>query len=312
MAQGARGPGPGGGPAKHVKPLAAAVVVFTLWGFSFLASTVGQAAASPLVVLMYRFDIASLVMLTMGFFMRPRPRLVGRNLRPLILLGLCEPVVYFIGEQYGLKYANSAFSGVMIAVIPVVTLVMAAAFLKERPTRAQWLFSLLSIAGVVWITILSGGEGQVRPLGVALLSLAVITGSAYSVISRGISAEFTAYERSLVMQLMGAVFFTLLAAWENRADPARLAAPLSDGGFVLSILYLSLGASVAGYLLFNYAVSAAPMASVMSLGNLTTVISVAAGVLILGEPFSPAAAAALAVILMGIWGVQRSGAGARP
>ncbi len=296
---------------KHAKPLAAAAGVFTIWGFSFLASKVGQAASSPLVVLMYRFDIATMVMLAMGFFMKSRPKLTGRSLRPLILLGLCEPVIYFIGEQYGLKYTNSAFSGVMIAVIPIVTLMMTAAFLKERPTRVQWLFSLLSIAGVVWITVMAGGEGQVRPLGVALLALAVVTGSAYSVISRGISAEFSAFERSLVMQFMGAVFFTLLAVWENRADPGRLVAPLSDGGFVFAVLYLSLGASVAGYLLFNYAVSSAPMVHVMSLGNLTTVLSVVAGVTILGEPFSPAAAVALAVILVGIWGVQRRGLTAR-
>ena len=31
------------------------------------------------------------------------------------------------------------------------------------------------------------------------------------------------------------------------------------GGFLFAVLYLSLGASVAGYLLFNYAVAKAPM-----------------------------------------------------
>ena len=60
-------------------------------------------------------------------------------------LGTMEPCIYFIGEQYGLKYSNSAFSGIMIAVVPIVTLIFAAIFLKERPSRAQWLFSALSI-----------------------------------------------------------------------------------------------------------------------------------------------------------------------
>jgi drug/metabolite transporter (DMT)-like permease len=154
---------------------------------------------------------------------------------------------------------------------------------------------------------MAGGEGQVRPLGVALLILAVITGSAYSVISRGISNDYTVYERSLIMQLMGAVFYTLLAVIENRNDFSGLVTPLLSGDFVFAILYLSFGASVAGYSLFNYAVANAPMANISSLCNLTTVLSVIAGVVFLHEPFSFGSAIALAVILAGIWGVQKTG-----
>ena len=293
---------------KNAKPMLAALGVFTIWGFSFLASKVGQLSASPLVLLMYRFDIAALVMALPLFTGQRRLKLKGRSLKGLLLLGLCEPVIYFIGEQYGLQYANSAFSGVMIAVIPVVTLIMTAVFLKEWPTKPQWLFSFLSIAGVAAIAVLAGGGGQVKPLGVLLLGLAVVCGSAYSVISRGISGDFSTYERSLVMQVMGAVFFTALAAMENWNSPMMLIAPVTDSGFLFAVLYLSLGASVAGYLLFNYAVTKAPMANVISLSNLTTVLSVIAGVVILKEPFSLGMAAALAVILLGIWGVQKSGA----
>ena len=290
---------------KYLKPMLAAVGVYTLWGFSFLASKLAQSAASPLVVLMYRFDIAALVMALPWMLGRRKVRLKGKNVKGLLLLGLCEPVIYFIGEQYGLKFTNSAFSGVMIAVIPIVTLILAAVFLKERPSTAQWLFSLLSIAGVVAITLMAGGGGQVQPIGVALLILAVVSGSAYAVISRAVSDDFSVFERSMVMQLMGAVFYTVCAVIENIGDLSALIAPLRDGNFLWGILYLSLGASVAGYTLYNYAVANAPIANVASLCNLTTVLSVAAGVVILREPFSLGSAVALAVILVGIWGVQK-------
>ena len=290
---------------KYLKPMLAAVGVYTLWGFSFLASKLAQSAASPLVVLMYRFDIAALVMALPWMLGKRKVRLKGKNVKGLLLLGLCEPVIYFIGEQYGLKFTNSAFSGVMIAVIPIVTLILAAVFLKERPSTAQWLFSLLSIAGVVAITLMAGGGGQVQPIGVALLILAVVSGSAYAVISRAVSDDFSVFERSMVMQLMGAVFYTVCAVIENIGDLSALIAPLRDGNFLWGILYLSLGASVAGYTLYNYAVANAPIANVASLCNLTTVLSVAAGVVILREPFSLGSAVALAVILIGIWGVQK-------
>lgn len=289
----------------HVKAMLAAVGVYTLWGFSFLASKVGQEAATPFVLIAYRFDIAVLVLSIPIILGKVKIRLRGKNIKPLLLLGAMEPCIYFIGEQYGLRFTNSAFSGLMIAVIPIVTLIMAAAFLKDRPSRAQWLFSLLSIAGIALITVVENSGGQVQLIGVIFLIAAVISGSAYGVISRGISDEFSVYERTYFMQLMGGVFYTVLALIEQRGNLGALVAPFADGGFVISLLYLALGASVLGYSLFNYAVSNAPMANVVSLCNLTTVISVVAGVVLLDEPFSPVSAIAMLAVLVGIWGVQK-------
>lgn len=289
----------------HVKAMLAAVGVYTLWGFSFLASKVGQEAATPFVLIAYRFDLAVLVLSIPVILGKVKIRLRGKNIKPLLLLGAMEPCIYFIGEQYGLRFTNSAFSGLMIAVIPIVTLIMAAAFLKDRPSRAQWLFSLLSIAGIALISVVENSGGQVQLIGVIFLIAAVISGSAYGVISRGISDEFSVYERTYFMQLMGGVFYTVLALIEQRGNLGALVAPFADGGFVISLLYLALGASVLGYSLFNYAVSNAPMANVVSLCNLTTVISVVAGVVLLDEPFSPVSAIAMLAVLVGIWGVQK-------
>lgn len=289
----------------HVKAMLAAVGVYTLWGFSFLASKVGQEAATPFVLIAYRFDLAVLVLSIPVILGKVKIRLRGKNIKPLLLLGAMEPCIYFIGEQYGLRYTNSAFSGLMIAVIPIVTLIMAAAFLKDRPSRAQWLFSLLSIAGIALISVVENSGGQVQFIGVIFLIAAVISGSAYGVISRGISDEFSVYERTYFMQLMGGVFYTVLALIEQRGNLGALVAPFYDGGFVISLLYLALGASVLGYSLFNYAVANAPMANVISLCNLTTVISVVAGVVLLDEPFSPVSLIAMLAVLVGIWGVQK-------
>lgn len=287
------------------KAILAAAGVYTLWGFSFLASKVGQRVATPFVLLSYRFDIALLILLVPLILGNAKLRLRGKNLKMLLLLGLFEPCIYFIGEQYGLKYTNSAFSGVMIAVIPVATLVMSAVFLKEKPSRAQWLFSVLSIAGIVVITLAENSGGSVSLKGVLFLVVAVLTGAACGVVSRGISDEFSVYERTFIIQLMGAIFFTSLALVEHGGDVMALMRPAASLDFMLAALFLAVGASVVGYWLFNYSVANAPMANVISLCNLTTVVSVLAGIFILDEPFSLLSAAAMAAVLVGIWGVQK-------
>lgn len=287
------------------KAILAAIGVYTIWGFSFMASKVGQEIATPFVLLAYRFDLAALLLSIPIILGKVKVSLKGKNILPLLVLGMMEPCIYFIGEQYGLRLTNSAFSGVMIAIIPIVTLIMAAVFLKDRPSKLQWLFSILSIAGIIVITLAENSGGEVSLLGFVCLLVAVLSGSAYGVISRGISDEFSVFERSYIMQLMGAAFFTVLALIEKRSDLAGLVMPLADKSFLLAVLYLAVGATVLGYTLFNYAVTNAPIANTIVFCNLTTVLSVVAGTLLLKESFSAISVAAMAVVLIGIWGVQR-------
>ena len=291
--------------SKRTKAIFAAVGVYTIWGFTFLASKIAQDSVTPFVLLAWRFDVALLILSIPLIIGKQKLRFKGKNIKPLLLLGAMEPCIYFIGEQYGLRWTNSAFSGVMIAVIPIVSMLMAAAFLKEKPSQEQWMFSLLSIAGIIVITLSENSGGEIRFLGVAFLVIAVLSGAGYGVISRSCSDEFSVYERSWAMQCMGAVFFTVLALIENANDPSVILTAATAKGFIPSVLYLAVGATVVGYLLFNYAVANAPMANVVSLCNLTTVLSVIAGLFILDEAFSVLSLIAMFAVVVGIFGVQK-------
>lgn len=285
--------------------ITAAVTVYVVWGFTFMASAIAQKYVTPFILLAYRFVISGLILSIPLLIGKKKLNFKGKKIWNLFLLGLFEPCLYFIGEQYGVKHTNSSFSGIMIAVIPIVTLFLAAVFLREKPTKAQWFFSLLSIAGIIVITLSESSGGQVSLLGFLCLLLAIITGSSYTIISKKISDEFSVYERTLFMQLMAAVFYTVLSLIEYRNEPAALLEPLKNADFILAILYLAVLGSVLGYSLFNFAVANAPTARVVVLCNLTTVISVLAGVFFLGEPFSPASVIGIIAVLTGIWGVQK-------
>ena len=280
--------------------------VYTLWGFTFLASRIAQNYVTPFALLAFRFDIAALLLAIPLLIGRQKVTLKGKHIMRLLIPGLMEPCLYFIGEQYGIRYTNSAFSGVMIAIIPIVTLLFAGFLLHERPSPAQWAFSVLSILGIIVITLLENKGGSISLRGVLCLVMAVVTGSLYTILSRKISNEFTVYERTLLTQIIGGVFYTLLMLLQYRTNLASLLASFVYQDFVFAILYLAVFGSVIGYTLFNYSVANAPTAKVVVLCNLTTILSVLAGVLILGESFSPFSAVAMVVVLIGIIGVQKS------
>ena len=300
----------------------AAIIGNGVFGFSFMFSRIALGIASPFVMLMYRFIGAFLGMCVLAFVSRLaglgkndagkqihflRFDLRGKPVAPLLFLGIVQPVLYFLCESYGISLTNATFSGVIIALVPIAALGMGALFLHEMPSRVQVLFSLLSIAGVIIMTLMQSAEGEIHLLGVLLLIGAVLTGVSYNVISRKISAQYSALERTYVMMLVAAVCFTSLALFETGLDAKVLLAPLTDGRFIVSLLYLSIISSILAFLMINYASNYLPVAKTTAFCNLTTVISLFAGVVFLGEPFGIVSLVASVMIVLGIWGVQKAG-----
>ena len=289
------------------KAMAACIVCHIFWGFSFMASRKGLDAAPVFVLLSHRFLIALAVM---SLFAPGRVRFRSRQRRQLFLLfclGLAEPVVYFFGEQYGLLHSNTIFSGVMIAMIPIFCTMLAIPLLGEKPGLGQVFFSLLSVAGVIGVGLTQKSSGSLDWIGVAALLLAVLSAVAYPLISRRLSGEVPAFERTYVMMLEGALVFTALALLSCRNDLTAYVRPFADRSYLLSVLFLSVGCSVLSYFLSGYAIGRLSVARQTVFANLTTAVSIFAGTVFLHEPFTWLTLLFCLLILGGIFGVQAAG-----
>lgn len=304
--------------AHHYPALICAALGNSIFGFSFMFSRIALDVADPFVMLMYRFDLAFLTLSIITLFAARKSRrgsmenswmrfdLRGRSLLPLIGLGLIQPVAYFLCESYGISLTNATFSGVMIALIPIIAILGGALVLHEIPRLGQIGFCLLSIAGVVLMTLQQQADGQIQLLGVVLLFGAVVTGAAFNVLSRKLSTQYSVLERTEVMMGMAALIFTVLAFWQTQGDAAQLLAPLKSAGFLASMVYLSLCSSIVAFMALNYANNDLPVAKATAFENLTTIISLFAGVIFLHEPFSAVSLLASVMIVAGIWGTQRT------
>lgn len=294
----------------------AAILGNGIFGFSFMFSRMALDVASPFVMLMYRFCIAFAAINLVALWASRRRKnkaedwlrfsMKGKDVRPLIALGAVQPVTYFLCESYGISLTNSVLSGVIIAMIPIAALAFGVLFLGEIPRRAQVGYSALSIGGVIAMTLQQSSGGDIHPVGVVLLFGAVVSDVFFSIISRKTARDFSALERTYVMMLMAAIVFTALAVMECRNTLWLLLAPMKDGRFMLSMLYLSLASSIMAFLSLNFANGELPVGKVTAFCNLTTVISVFAGVVFLGEPFTVLSLIASVVIVVGVWGVQKA------
>lgn len=284
----------------------------SIFGFSFMFSRIALNTAQPFVMLMYRFILAFLGMNVLAMWSRKKGRqdwlrfsIKPRESGILIVFGLVQPVLYFLFESYGISMTNATLSGVTIALVPIAALAAGAIFLKEIPSLRQVLFSALSILGVIVMTLQQSAGGAIQPLGVVFLIGAVISGVTFNIMSRSLSSRFSAFERTYVMMLVACVSFIVLALFDSRLDPEVLFAPLKDISFVSALLYLSVLSSIVAYLLINHASTILPVGKVSSFCNLSTVLSVFAGVVFLGETINAVSLAAAAVIIIGVFFVQK-------
>ena len=115
------------------------------WSFSFLFTKTALEYTTPFTLLAYRFVLSFLFMNLLLLTGKFKVNLKGIKFWNLILLGLFEPIIYFILNHYGLLYASSSFAGIMSALLPVLSLLTSAIFLGEKANGKQVIFALISI-----------------------------------------------------------------------------------------------------------------------------------------------------------------------
>lgn len=282
------------------------VAGFTIWGFSLLLTRVGQRYASPMVLLSIRFVLAFLLLNVPLALGRERLCLRGRRLRPLLVLGVLEPLC-FVFESYAIYFTNATITGVVSALSPIVAMALAALLLREYPTRRQAVFSLLPVAGVLLLTAAGQEIGAVSWIGIPFLLGYSMCSGYYKVANRS-AAAFSPYERTYVLLLSCTVCFTAAALVECRGDLSAYIIPLRQPVFVVVVLLLSVFCSIAANMLVNYGAGRISVTRMSAIGNINTVISAFAGVVFLQEPFTGVMLLGAILVVIGVRQVTKYGA----
>ena len=289
--------------SKVILATLAALAAQVIFGFSFMFTGIALENASPMTVIADRYTVAFLGLSLVMLFTKTKLK-IGKNIWKLVLMSLFQPLMYFIFETYGVELTNSSFSGVMISMIPRVSMITGIFGLNERPSFMQYVCAVLSVTGVV-IAVLSGKkEGIVSGAGVILLIGAVLSSAFYNISSRKISGEFSVLERTYAMTLIGVVSFVLIALFENIQNPVNIISSFFEPSYLYAILYLGIVSSVIAFLLLNFANTHLPVAKTTVFSNITTVVSVIAGVAFLEEKISYLVIIAVIMIVTGVIGVQ--------
>jgi drug/metabolite transporter (DMT)-like permease len=142
----------------------------------------------------------------------------------------------------------------------------------------------------------------VTVVGVLALLLAIIGGGGFTTLSRRLNG-YSAFERTFAIFSLGLVWF-FTAALLRGIGPAEIWAARRLPWFLISVFYLGALSSVAAYYLFNASLNVLTVARSAAFVNWTTVVSILAGVFILGEPFTWVQVLGSVLIIGGLWGAN--------
>ena len=287
------------------KGMLAAGTAYSIFGLSYLFSKMALDVTEPMILLCVRFSVTFILLNLLLIFRVFKVHYRGKNIGAAILVGIVQPVLYFVFENYGLKYTTTSFTGIIASVSPIFATVLGVICLKEIPGKKQWLGIGLAIIGVMMVSLGdTGGENTV--IGCICLFLAYLLGAYYSILIRKLSGQFSAFEITYVMFVVGFIFFVIMAFVQFRGNTvAMIADALSHTEFIISCLYLGGLASVGAYMLSNYSLGRLPVSRSAIFGCLATVVSVLSGVIIMKDPFSWVSAIAFVLILGGVYMVNR-------
>ena len=241
------------------------------------------------------------LLIALGVF---KIHLKEKRLKPLLLIVICSPVIYFIGETIGIQKTTASESGVFLACIPVASLIASAAILHKKPAPLQLTGILITLAGVLVTVFAVNTSSSFSLTGYAFLLTAVISCALYCVFVEKAS-DFTGIEITYGMITAGTLVFVLLAVMEavciEKNLDALLSLPFQNKTFLIAVLYQGIGCSILAFFLSNVAIAKIGVNRTSSFLGITTVVSILTGSLILGEPFTNFQILGAVIILIGAY-----------
>ncbi|MRX73187.1 EamA family transporter [Bacillus lacus] len=299
---------------RHAKSLAytAAVLNAVIVGLSFFFTKIALEHHSPADTLSYRFTAAFLVIVILFFFRRKLfqfQQTDKKNMLYLLLLACFYPGMFFSFQAFGLLYATSAEGGILMAFAPILITILAAFVLKERTNLFQFFFIILSVSGVLFIFFASGNGIGSSSLGLLLLFISCLSIAGYSVLARYLSISYSPLQLSFIMVGFGFVFFNVYSIGTHMASGSlgEFFSIWKSPTFLAAILYLGILSTLLTSFLSNYALSKLQAYQMSVFSNLSTVIAIFAGAVLLNEDIRWHHLVGTVIILAGVAGTNMAG-----
>lgn len=267
------------------KAYLAAALYVCITGFAFLYVKIALTVSSPMDTLAYRFTIAFVAATILLVFRKEQVKITRKDVFAIFPFALLYPTLFFTFQVFGLVNTSSSEAGIVQATIPIFTVVLAAIMLKEYANAWQVFSIILSVAGVVFIFIMNAKGSTYSLKGAGFILLSALATAFYNVLARKLTMRYSLFTLTYVMTFFGFITFTSISIITHLIEKSVTAIflPFSSREFVISVVYLGVLSSLSTFFLSNYALSILEASKMSVFSNISTLITIIAGVIFLHE-----------------------------
>ncbi|KAA0836808.1 DMT family transporter [Bacillus paralicheniformis] len=276
----------------------AAVITIIIWGTTFVSTKVLLEDFAPVDILFYRFLIGLIVLI----MVHPHV-LTFRSWRQEALFagaGLCGVTLYFLLENIALTLTYASNAGMIVAVIPMITAVLAHFFLSGEKLEPRFFIGFAAaFTGLALIFFNGQMMLKLNPLGDILAAASAFVWAAYAILMKKISTfGYHTIQCTQRIFLYGLLFMVpALFLFDFRFDASPFASPANW----LNILFLGAGASALCFVTWNWSVGVLGAVKTSAYIYMVPVITIAASVVILQEKLTWVAFCGGALTLAGLY-----------
>jgi drug/metabolite transporter (DMT)-like permease len=123
------------------------------WGFSFIWSSLLLKSYQPVTIIFIRLIISSVLLFALLFILGKKEKIGRKDYKLIFLSALFNPFLYFLGENYGLKFSSPTIAAVIIATIPVFSPLIGYLTFREKLTPVNLIGIAVSFGGVMLMLI---------------------------------------------------------------------------------------------------------------------------------------------------------------
>jgi drug/metabolite transporter (DMT)-like permease len=284
---------------RRLLPWISLLVVWVVWGSTYLAMRVVVAELPPLVAAGARFLTAGALMAAVALFVdRAHGWPTRRQWRDYSLVGV---LLLSIGNSlvmWSERTVPSGIAALIVATVPVWILLLDGLRPNGRPwTLRLWIGAAIGLVGVFLVARPEGNVDAEHWLAILALQVACLSWTAGSLYAQQVRDRLPLASAAAV-EMLAAGALILVGSRLLGEDWSRLAqaSPRAWG----ALGYLVAFGSLVGFTAFAYCLNELPASTVGTYAYVNPMVAVLLGWLVLGEPLTPGLLVGGALVVLSV------------
>jgi drug/metabolite transporter (DMT)-like permease len=289
------------------QPSTAAVVValllvYVVWGSTYLAIALMIETLPPLLAAGVRYGSAGLILMTALAAHRRWRRRAGPAERPTRVHWRSAFIIgtlLLLGGNGGVVLAElfipSGVAAVLVATVPIWLAVFDAALTRRRPSGLVIGGLIAGLTGVAVLLVPVEGLEELDPIGVGLVVVAAISWAAGSLYARRAPLPRSGLLGTGMEMLAGGL--VLMAAGVLIGEIGRTDVGAFSSRSLFALAYLVVFGSIVAFTAYTWLLANVPVSTVGTYAYVNPIVAVALGAIFLSEPITPRTLIAAVIII---------------